>query len=183
MDQYTKTICSQAFVLIKSTFLGFHLGLDLVWSQIKCLPHLWFYISQRISHPYRLQRPRQGLEQMRCKLRVKVFVSFSPRTFWFWCAKTILQTDPVHWDLPQNDAMSSNQNANGGNSLLRPLRSHTLYHHLMAVSRHLLFVQKPVSVHLLSQPPPQGSLTAGTSISLRNPLPGQWETPGMHFLA
>lgn len=31
MDQYTKTICSQAFMLTQSTFLGFHFGLDLVW--------------------------------------------------------------------------------------------------------------------------------------------------------
>lgn len=41
MDQYTKTICSQAFMLTQSTFLGFHFGL-----RFSLVPRL------NVSHTY-----------------------------------------------------------------------------------------------------------------------------------
>lgn len=53
----------------------------------------------------------------------------------------------------------------------------------MAVSRLLIFIQKPVSVYLLPHPLPQGALTAGTFIFSSNRLPGQLETPGVQILA
>lgn len=53
-------------------FQGFTLDQIQSGPQIKCLPYVWCYISQRISHWYRLQCPHQGLEQMRCKPRVKI---------------------------------------------------------------------------------------------------------------
>lgn len=98
-------------------FQGF--TLDQIWSgpQIKYLPHMWFYISQRTSQWYRLQCPHRGLKQTQCKPTVKSFVQISPGKAQLTYAKTILQINPMHWDLLLNHVMTSSQNTIADKSL------------------------------------------------------------------
>lgn len=138
-------------------FLGFHFGLYLVWSRDETSPTRGF--TKRTSQWYSLQCPHQGFKQTRCKPTVKPLVQFSPRTAQLTYAKTILQINPMHWDLLQNHVTSSSQSTNADNSL-KPRCSLTLYHHLMALPRYLITIPKPVPDHLLSLPLPHGSLAA-----------------------
>lgn len=64
------------------------------------------------------------------------------------CLAHICQINSIHWDSLQNHVTSSSQSANADNCLLRPLCSQTLYDSLIAISRHLILIPKPVLIHL-----------------------------------